>query len=456
MESRIETKRLVSPKIEMKSIIGITILLAVFLAGCATTHYDNAQTHLERGEYDAAIVSLKMALQESPQDIQLLRDLGIAYYKKGMYDESLERMRQVLAQNPQNNKATLYAGLIYEEKRLYDEAISAYQNYIKIGRVNSIRKQIDSRLKLLTVQKIAQSTRRTLANEKNIDVDAIPANTVAVAYFKSLSGEAALVPLQKGLTDMLIVDLSKVKNLRLVEQVRLQQLLEEMNLSANRLDEPKTTVRIGRLLGATSIITGAFAGLAGDRLRLDAVFLDVKTGKIAGSHYVAGELSKFFALEKQLVFAILEEMGVELTEGEQSSIQNIPTESLVAFLAYSRGLDYSDRGYYDEAAKYFQQAVIEDPHFEAARRKLADAQGRYRATNQTPRDLESTIKASERIVLTQAQRNATACVKLSKNFMVPPHTADAMLIDGDEILTRSANADVSTNIPVSFVISWEP
>ena len=59
------------------------------------------------------------------------------------------------------------------------------------------------------------------------------ANTVAVLYFLDRTGKPDLDPLQKGLTVMLITDLSKVKSLTVVERVRLQAVAEELKLGVS-------------------------------------------------------------------------------------------------------------------------------------------------------------------------------------------------------------------------------
>ncbi len=55
-------------------------------------------------------------------------------------------------------------------------------------------------------------------------------DTVAISYFDNTSNLKEYDAFSKGLADMLITDLSKVKSLQIVEREKLESLLKEINL----------------------------------------------------------------------------------------------------------------------------------------------------------------------------------------------------------------------------------
>jgi len=59
-------------------------------------------------------------------------------------------------------------------------------------------------------------------------------------------------------------------------------------------------------------------------------------------------------------------MGITLTKAERDAIEEVPTENLMAFLAYARGLDLEDRGRAQEAREAYRQAVDLDSDFREA------------------------------------------------------------------------------------------
>jgi hypothetical protein len=103
--------------------------------------------------------------------------------------------------------------------------------------------------------------------------------------------------------------------------------------------------------------------------RMDALAVDIVTAQSDASADAMGDQERFFLMEKELVFDILDDLNVTLTQEELDAIQKLPTESFLAFLSYSRGLDYEDRGMYHEAATEFQKAVEIDPGFSSASEK---------------------------------------------------------------------------------------
>ena len=83
-----------------------------------------------------------------------------------------------------------------------------------------------------------------------------------------------------------------------------------------------------------------------------------------------GSLKDLFVLQKQVLFAFLDENGFQLTQEQKEKIAYIPTQNLDAFLNYSKGLLQEDAGNYRQAEGFFNQAVGLDPHFIDAGGKL--------------------------------------------------------------------------------------
>jgi len=113
-------------------------------------------------------------------------------------------------------------------------------------------------------------------------------DTVAVLYFKNRTGWSKLDLLQKGLTLMLITDLSNVKKFKVVERTRVQALVKELGLGD--LGEPGTAPRVGRLLGTEYLIGGAILKRKINKFQLKSDLLKVSTKEIAGQSTSEGKL----------------------------------------------------------------------------------------------------------------------------------------------------------------------
>lgn len=207
---------------------------------------------------------------------------------------------------------------------------------------------------------------KAIAQEQELSTIFAP-NTLGVLYFKNLTSDPELTPLEKGFTLMLITDLSKVKRLQVVERVRLQALLDELKLSVSGLMSPDTAPRLGRLLQARWLVGGQFKG-SPETLEFESQLFDVPKTKISADIQEKGKLETIFEIEKKLLFALIDRLQIELTPKEKEELRKPVTKSVKALLLLSKGLEASDRGNYQEAAKYYRKALREDPNFSLAKK----------------------------------------------------------------------------------------
>jgi TolB-like protein len=217
--------------------------------------------------------------------------------------------------------------------------------------------------------------RAAVAREKAIEGH--PAgNTVGVLYFRNRTARPRLDPLQKGLAQMLITDLSQVPGLQVVERIRVQALVEELGLGTSGLVDPETAPRTGKLLGAKWLVGGDLA--KGDRnpLLLRGNVLDVPSAGITARPAAEGDLDAIFRLEKELAFGIIDALRIEVSPALREAIAKPPTTSLAALLDFSRGIDESDRGEYGKAAASYRAALTEDPGMSMASEGLKELETR--------------------------------------------------------------------------------
>jgi TolB-like protein len=343
-------------------------LLLPLVLGCAASHYSQGKKELARENYDSAIAALQKAVKENPQNAAAVRDLGVAYFKKNELASALDLFNAALRRDPKDALTMFYIGAAQEQKGDVEAAIKTYSQYPSaIG--DHARDAMRARLEHIVRERLRQQAKAILAQEAQLAATAPPEKSLAVLYFRNLGKNRELDPLQKGLADMLITDLSQVKSLKVVERARLQSLLEEMGLGMTGLVDETTAPRVGRLLGAREMVNGAFIDLSQEQLRIDAGLFQSTGGEVT-SEALNGPLAKFFRMEKDLALKVLDRMGITPTPDERDAILRIPTENLLAFLAYSQGLDYEDRGMTVEAEKSYKEAVRHDSKFQAAQRNM--------------------------------------------------------------------------------------
>ena len=353
-------------KSKLKIIFFTTVLLVIFIiAGCATSliTYNRGDVYMKQGNYDKAIGEFKQVLGKTPNDPVTLSSTGIAYYAKGDYDQAINYLEQAKKADPRHIDAYFYLGMAYEQQGKYQEAMSEYDNCIALKPDNSVVKKIDRRRTFLSREIARDSARKALQNEIALasSISTIPDNTVAVTDFTNVGQTKELDLLGKGLSAMLMTDLSKAKALTVVERMKLESLFSEMKLEGV---DSNTATRPGLLLGASKIVTGSFLSLDGKSIDIVSSLTMTKTKTSRPSKSVSGGVEKLFEIEKELALGILDDMGIILTEAERNAIiKRVPTRSFDAFMAYSRGLYYEDKGMYKEAAQEYEKAISIDPKF---------------------------------------------------------------------------------------------
>ncbi|MCC6544575.1 MAG: hypothetical protein IT392_08760 [Nitrospirae bacterium] len=216
--------------------------------------------------------------------------------------------------------------------------------------------------------------REVLKEEK--DLKAVEGqNTLAVLYFHNKTRQLELDPLQKGLTLMLITDLSGVKDLQVVERGRLQALIEEMKLADSGLVEPGTAPRIGKLLGAQWLVGGDLTAGQPSQLQIQSHLLQVPANKIVGDPIAKGELTNLFIMEKEILFELIKLLKIKVTSEEKVKLETPLSTNINALIPLFQGIDESDRGNYKKAAQLYEKALNEDPKLGAAKEAIDELKG---------------------------------------------------------------------------------
>jgi TolB-like protein len=184
-------------------------------------------------------------------------------------------------------------------------------------------------------------------------------NTLAVLYFQNKTEQSQLDPLQKGIALMLITDLSKVKNLQVLERIKVQALIEEMGFGVSGLVEPHTAPRVGKLLGARWLIGGAILGKV-PQIQIQSNPLEVPTQKLIGEPTAQGDLSDLFQMEKELLFGIIELLKITVSPEEEKDLRKPCSTNFKALMALFKGIGASDDLNYEKAAEFYETALKED------------------------------------------------------------------------------------------------
>ena len=330
-----------------------------------------------------------------------------------------------------------FLGLANEMLNKPQTALGLYEQYEAVPRTSRYRRLMRGRYELLnrTLVQLEMQARLTLPD--TVQAVAPSPELVAVYPLTYTGSDDTYAPLSRGLAEMISADLVNVPGLRVVERARVQYLLDEMDFGQSAAVDPATAPRTGRLLGAGRLVGGSFALTDRDRARLNVALADLAAGTVETLPDQNGPLSDLLTLQKTLVFALVDELGIELTPLQRERIQPLPTANLEAFLAYSRGLEREDAGDIEGAASFYRQAAQLDPAFDAAATQLETAEALETAV--APEDAITDALSGDRVADGTIDPLADRLTQLDTYI-------DAQHIPGPD--SRQPAAEATTQLPL--------
>jgi TolB-like protein len=318
--------------------------------------------------------SLEAQLERTPRDAALMTRVGMAYYTARQYGRARDVLQSALLVAPRNYAAHVYLGLTYEELNQLDSARVAYSAASAEARTAKERGNIENRLVLLTQKELRAQARTAIAQESTLSAEPPTPNAVAVFPFRYVGTNQDLMPVGRGLSQLMVTDLGRLRQLKLLEREQVQALVDEMALTDQGRVDPATGARSGRLLRAGRVVQGTLQDVpGGSDLRLDATVVDASDARVVASGNATDQLQQLFSLQKQVLFRLVDQMGITLSPAERRALSERPTADLQAFLAFSRGLEAEDRGDWPAATANFNAAAARDPNFRAAKDKQQTA-----------------------------------------------------------------------------------
>ena len=359
-------------------ILVASSLLAVSLLGACATAAPTGD----------AIARLQARREQQPRAAAVHRSLGIALYKADRIPEARLTLTEAMRLDPRDGATALYLGLTAERQGDHAAAREAYTSYLRHGRTRGVRRQLEARLAALQRRELEDAARAAVAAEATVGTSTGNPRVVAVMPFRFAGADSSLQPLERGFAELVTTDLARAGSLTVVERARMQALLDELAVQRAAGDSA-TGVRAGRILQAGRLIQGGLLQVGASQLRVDAAIVDVPTTRTVAGASGDDRLEGLFDLEKRLVLDLFAGLGVVLTPAERRLIEERPTRSLAAFLAYSRGLVAEDAGDFTAASRFFQDAVRIDPGYGAAAERSSTAASAAAGEQVTAQTVES-------------------------------------------------------------------
>ncbi len=201
-------------------------------------------------------------------------------------------------------------------------------------------------------------------------VAAAPAEkSVAVLYFENLSNAKEDEYFRDGMTEDIITELSKVRDLRVFPRPAIAQYR----------DKSVTAPQVGHDLNAAYVLGGSLRR-AGNRVRISAQLIESRTGHALWAERYDREMEDVFEVQDEIARAIAQAFRITLSPQEQKAIAAKPTQIVEAYDYYLRGRSYArrvNRADLELATEMYERAIRLDPKFALAYAGLANVCGLF-------------------------------------------------------------------------------
>ncbi|MFD1193796.1 winged helix-turn-helix domain-containing tetratricopeptide repeat protein [Seohaeicola saemankumensis] len=187
--------------------------------------------------------------------------------------------------------------------------------------------------------------------------------SIAVLPFANLSGDAAQSYYSNGLAEELIVDLSKITDLRVVSRSASFSV-------AQRTSDPR---QIAEELRVSYLVEGSVRR-EGQNLRITAALIDGKGGENIWADSYAGGEADVFDFQETVLSELVRVLSVRLSKQERERLGVRGTRDADAFDNYLRGKElagFLTASHNEQAEDAFAEAIRRDPDYAAAHAQLS-------------------------------------------------------------------------------------
>jgi TolB-like protein/Tfp pilus assembly protein PilF/tRNA A-37 threonylcarbamoyl transferase component Bud32 len=194
------------------------------------------------------------------------------------------------------------------------------------------------------------------------------ATGIAVLPFENLNDQKNNSVFADGVQDDILTKLAKIADLKVISRTSVMEYRGKRNVR-----------QIGDALRVSHVLEGS-ARRSGDRIHLNAQLIDTRTDTHVWAEEYDRDLNDLFAIQAEIAQKVAERLHAKLSASEKASIEERPTQDLVAYDFYVRAVSviYNaqvpslansvDRS---EAVELLNKAVARDPNFFLAYCQLA-------------------------------------------------------------------------------------
>lgn len=179
--------------------------------------------------------------------------------------------------------------------------------------------------------------------------------SIVVLPFRNDSNDSSNVYIVNGLMEAILNNLQKIEDLQVISRTSAEKF---RNI-------PKTIPEIARELNVSYIVEGSGQKI-GNQILLNIQLIEARSDKHLMAEQYNRQVEDIFQLQGEVAKNIADKIQVIITPEVAERIDKPPTDNLVAYDYFLKGLEYLKNDQKFEAIPFFEKAIEEDPEFARA------------------------------------------------------------------------------------------
>jgi TolB-like protein/predicted Zn-dependent protease len=194
----------------------------------------------------------------------------------------------------------------------------------------------------------------------------IPQKSIAVLPFENLSDDKNAAYFADGIQDEILTKLASIADLKVISRIS----------TAKYKSKPQDLKTVSQQLGVATVLEGSVQK-AGDKVRVNVQLIDARADNHLWAKSYDRDIKDVFVVESEVSQEIADALQAKLSPREANTLSTAPTRDPVAYDLFLKG-EFEEREAassitiesYDQAASWYQQAIVHDPTFALAMARL--------------------------------------------------------------------------------------
>ncbi|MEH6536773.1 MAG: adenylate/guanylate cyclase domain-containing protein [Psychroserpens sp.] len=189
--------------------------------------------------------------------------------------------------------------------------------------------------------------------------------SIAVLPFDNLSNDNDSEIFRDGITEDILTQLSKIKDLHVISRTSVMQYK----------GTEKTIPEIAKELGVSYILEGSIRKY-GDAIRITAQLIDATSDEHLWSENYDKTLTNIFSLQTEVSEEIVDALHLNLSFEELQGLTVIPTQNIEAYKLFLKGRNEADKRNKESLAEsilLYKEAIALDPNYAVAYAEIANS-----------------------------------------------------------------------------------